>query len=545
MRSLLYFILLICTCAVAHKATLYHDGRLFHHEGCWTPDQPARTTPCAVRAWVRAEDLQPNSISHGEVRVRVTQPCEDVIQSIGLQLRLDEWTESFKRASNASVATHCPPNDPQRQRLQHASLDGPDLYEDCYIVETEDRNAWVAEIELLSAAAVITGAEEQFTVVSPNVNFPVGTTPLHTDIDRASWAAAHVGLIYRYLAVINYANGTTTYVPAGYTTFLPADVPPVSESPIDVNSTVQLPEYSLHPSHFEDTSFTLNMKLQNNVVRQGSRLEGVISVLPETNISSDAYPVELTISYGGSVIGRGTRSDPIWNHLHPADPYFRWELDSSHYPVDHSQQNVEIQVTPADNWTNMPFSLEIPPGLPRKSHSHYLPSTSSHLDVALQVAKPCHSRCCRTELRGSSSVTWHSVINDDEDDDEGWVVRECPTELTERYSGRMAEFTVLGPERWEDIQSPPMDYLENEGRVPAPIILHGHVRVAPAELTFPTAEPVFSETPVLRSSEYVWQVLGEPWIDREVAWGSFAGHVWKMNLGNRMQEQEESDFKIQ
>ncbi|EJD36953.1 hypothetical protein AURDEDRAFT_174024 [Auricularia subglabra TFB-10046 SS5] len=49
--------------------------------------------PCTVKAWVRADDLSPNAVSHGELKVKLIQPCANTIKSIALRLRLDEYAE--------------------------------------------------------------------------------------------------------------------------------------------------------------------------------------------------------------------------------------------------------------------------------------------------------------------------------------------------------------------------------------------------------------------------------------------------------------------
>ncbi|KAJ7696429.1 hypothetical protein B0H17DRAFT_893479, partial [Mycena rosella] len=50
--------------------------------------------PCEVRAWVRAEDLSPEHVSHGELRIKVPRAqCTQQIASVALRLQLDEFSE--------------------------------------------------------------------------------------------------------------------------------------------------------------------------------------------------------------------------------------------------------------------------------------------------------------------------------------------------------------------------------------------------------------------------------------------------------------------
>ncbi|KAJ7119123.1 hypothetical protein C8R44DRAFT_625655 [Mycena epipterygia] len=49
---------------------------------------------CVVNAWVRAEDLAPDHVSHGELRIKVKQAhCANRIASVALRLQLDEFSE--------------------------------------------------------------------------------------------------------------------------------------------------------------------------------------------------------------------------------------------------------------------------------------------------------------------------------------------------------------------------------------------------------------------------------------------------------------------
>ncbi|KAJ7695018.1 hypothetical protein B0H17DRAFT_438936 [Mycena rosella] len=47
---------------------------------------------CKVQAWVRAEDLAPDHISHGDLRIKVKPAhCANRIASVALRLQLDEF----------------------------------------------------------------------------------------------------------------------------------------------------------------------------------------------------------------------------------------------------------------------------------------------------------------------------------------------------------------------------------------------------------------------------------------------------------------------
>jgi len=54
---------------------------------------PQKEKACHVEAWVRAEDLSPNAIANGDLRVQVNPSCTEKIASVVLQLQFDEFSE--------------------------------------------------------------------------------------------------------------------------------------------------------------------------------------------------------------------------------------------------------------------------------------------------------------------------------------------------------------------------------------------------------------------------------------------------------------------
>ncbi|KAJ7269750.1 hypothetical protein C8J57DRAFT_320110 [Mycena rebaudengoi] len=58
------------------------------------PETESTAPDCTILAWVRAEDLAPNRISHGELRIKVPQPqCATKVASVALRLQLREFGE--------------------------------------------------------------------------------------------------------------------------------------------------------------------------------------------------------------------------------------------------------------------------------------------------------------------------------------------------------------------------------------------------------------------------------------------------------------------
>ncbi|KAJ7243902.1 hypothetical protein B0H12DRAFT_1310181 [Mycena haematopus] len=127
------------------------------------------SSDCTVQAWVRAEDLAPNYVSHGELRIKVIQAhCADKIASVALRLQLDEFGEVKHLRQGAVI--------PEIQKADNQTLpddlfsfgfwgsSGPDANEVVYdygpydramsdhslwVVHAEQRRAWSTEVTLL------------------------------------------------------------------------------------------------------------------------------------------------------------------------------------------------------------------------------------------------------------------------------------------------------------------------------------------------------------------------------------------------------------
>ncbi|KAJ7811990.1 hypothetical protein B0H14DRAFT_2377891, partial [Mycena olivaceomarginata] len=115
---------------------------------------------CSVRAWVRAEDLSPDHVSRGELRIKVTRvECANQIASVALRLQLDEFGE-FKYLKNGAVL---PAVQPTNQSAPDGYTDwgGSDIVYDykahddglgdpeLWTVKAEERRAWTTEATLV------------------------------------------------------------------------------------------------------------------------------------------------------------------------------------------------------------------------------------------------------------------------------------------------------------------------------------------------------------------------------------------------------------
>ncbi|KAJ7696432.1 hypothetical protein B0H17DRAFT_398290 [Mycena rosella] len=186
--------------------------------------QPKDT--CEVHAQVRAEDLSPDHISHGELRIKVPRTqCAQQIASVALRLQLDEFTE-VKFLKNGAVPSDVNKSSP-------AWMSDPELW----TIGAEERRAWVTEANLLAdnpdfSRPIVT----PFTVAVPAVNYPPAVDRYrnwYSPILRHSFS----DLGYRYIAVVTFSDGRSVDVPAGHTTFVPTVHASPEQAPFTWNAT--------------------------------------------------------------------------------------------------------------------------------------------------------------------------------------------------------------------------------------------------------------------------------------------------------------------
>ncbi|KAH7102368.1 hypothetical protein BKA62DRAFT_112646 [Auriculariales sp. MPI-PUGE-AT-0066] len=175
---------------------------------------------CQLRAWVCAEDRHQNSVSHGEVRIRVLEPCSRRPVSAGLRLQLDEFFESAPLPDDLH---HMHPFMWNEHNFTFSSAITAGAELRGFHVENKwelmpGSNATLAHREVFVAL---------FSVSLPLGHFPVGICPLSFDCSSRDSTGAHrFGRIYRYVANVKFADGITNEVSAGFTTkLIPAVLP--------------------------------------------------------------------------------------------------------------------------------------------------------------------------------------------------------------------------------------------------------------------------------------------------------------------------------
>ncbi|KAF7370318.1 hypothetical protein MSAN_00663200 [Mycena sanguinolenta] len=188
-------------------------GAAFHRS--LAQNTTAEPEACTVQAWVRAEDLSPNYISRGELRIKVRrQECADQVASVALRLQLDEFSEFKSLKSGAVLPDILPAN-----RTTSADWMGSDVVYDyqahddglsdpeLWTVKAEERHAWMTGATLLHNNPDLTQPiVTPFTVAVPAVNYPpVNYEHRHFFGPVARHSFSILG--YRYVAVVKFTDG--------------------------------------------------------------------------------------------------------------------------------------------------------------------------------------------------------------------------------------------------------------------------------------------------------------------------------------------------
>ncbi|KAJ7348048.1 hypothetical protein DFH08DRAFT_1080204 [Mycena albidolilacea] len=248
-------------------------------------------SPCNAQAWIRAEDLSPNHISEGELRVKVSRPeCAHQVVSVVLRLQLKEFSDFVSLKNGVvlqwqAVNETKPPGDVVHEvvydsRSYAEVTSDPNLWN----VQAQERLAWTTEATLLDHLPDLTHPiVTPFTVSVPAVNYPPGDERVRVvRRTRHSWG----DLSYEYTAIMTFTDGRTVNVPAGHTTFVPADHANPTKMPSSWNATFKDPcddilnrELDRCLPKDERSEFVAEVTLdEGNVIQKGSLLKGRVTV---------------------------------------------------------------------------------------------------------------------------------------------------------------------------------------------------------------------------------------------------------------------------
>ncbi|KAJ7016019.1 hypothetical protein C8F04DRAFT_622358 [Mycena alexandri] len=171
-------------------------------------DEKETPAPCEVRAWVRAEDLSPDHVSRGELRIKASPAeCANQVASVALRLQFDEFGEvkylkkgaviPEVQASNQTAPAEYPDwmgSDVVLDYQVHDdALSNPELW----TVKAEERRAWTTEATLLDNTPDLripllhrSLSPSQPSIIHPSLHDTAVTmAPLHS-IRSATWAIA-------------------------------------------------------------------------------------------------------------------------------------------------------------------------------------------------------------------------------------------------------------------------------------------------------------------------------------------------------------------
>ncbi|KAJ7117687.1 hypothetical protein C8R44DRAFT_200209 [Mycena epipterygia] len=490
--------------------------------------------PCGLRAWVRAEDLSPNHVSDGELRVQVKQAnCTNQIVSVALRLQLSEFSEVKYMKDGAFI--------PRNQTVVEPIIHwGPTAYQEAvyrdegyeqakgdpavWTVKAETRTAWSTKAVLIENSPNISQPiVVPFIVSSPAVNYPPAAknSRLHSMGPRTRFSDTVIS--YRYVAVVTLADGRVVEVPAGYTNFVPVSQVLPTHNPFTLNTTFADPSrcdggYSRPSWYFHldrclpaenRTRYVAEVTLEEgNVVRQGQPLKGRVTI-HSTQGSTTMDSIQVTVV--------GIRHDR-WAHEQAAaggDTDF-----SSSAPCRSSWSNAMLSPDSEDHAHI--FDQAIPQWKQTLQHPHRLSAAKPYFDFELQVPQATMPEF--SSYYGTDQTFLHFGLNVRYNSDR---VEECkaggpavtdfiaetssmvePSDRTMAEHALWDEHTPVGQPAYSpnwfaklnlnvlfpiivlgDTSSQSVDHYLTPG-LPSPVILP-----ARADITFPITHPVVREEP--------------------------------------------------
>ncbi|KAJ6452260.1 hypothetical protein C8R45DRAFT_1223588 [Mycena sanguinolenta] len=588
-------ILAIAILATAVAASLSHNGT-----------GSAGSSDCTVLAWVRAEDLAPSYVSHGELRIKVVQAhCAEKIASVALRLQLDEFGEvkhlrqdavipEIQKANNQTL-----PDDLLSMGYWSASDLANEVVYDysaydnamsdsaLWVAHAEQRKGWSTEVTLFKNNHNFSRPlVKPFIVASPAVNFPPsfnnyrpgGTLDLYQ-------RHVYSDLEYHYIAVVNFTDGRTVELRAGYTTFSPTFLKPfATTTPFKWTGTFEekegcskdLPQTRKTLDNRERclpadlrSVFVAEVTLDDgNIIQRGRPLKGRVSVRAtngSTKMSDISVSLTSTKTPHWAVERATTGGDPDFNSLlcswsgisgreaisvHSYSHVFKKkddEEDSFSFLNGYTSRHGLL----TDAKPSLEFELPIPiTAIP--DFSSYYGSTNTALELSLTVV---YSRDAAECITGADTYKKYASFEDEPTADDvsrledGLWDSYTPVGEQVRSSLWMRSLdlkttvpiVVLG-----DISERPVEHYLTPGQ-PSPVIL-----ASPADVVFPSAQPVIIEEPLANTSARLMHSEGtfDPYQSRrnfhnwtklfahhetpnpaaQYNQGNYAGLLWKKKL---------------
>ncbi|KAJ7477253.1 hypothetical protein B0H11DRAFT_2281418 [Mycena galericulata] len=503
---------------------------------------------CQVLAWVRAEDLRPDHISHGELRIKVqTRQCANRIASVSLRLQLDEFSE-VKHLRRGAVLPEIPKADNQTIPTEFTDW-GFDQYDAVYdysgydkamsdpafwVVKAEERRAWTTEAVLFENNPDFSHARvTPFIVAAPAVNYPPAVkTSRSMNTMQPIKRHAYSQMGYHYIAVVNFTDGRTVDVPAGHTNFVPVSAP-VETKPFTLNATFSEqddcgdygePNAKKRRSDMERclpeelrSAFYAEVTLdQGNVLQRGKSLKGKVTVHAITNGSTTMAAISATLisrlnhrwateqattggdeNFNVSTCLRKSRTNGVISIGHHSSLFN--ESDSVNYRRINHRPRGNGPLTSAKPYFD--FELQVPLTAAPDFLSYYSSGEAS-LELQLTVL---YSQAAAVCIRG---VDKYTPIADEGSATQGDAAKteeglwDAHTRVGQPVDPRPADWqrrnlilkttvplVVLG-----DISARPVEHYLTPG-LPSPVILP-----AQGDVAFPAAQPDVIEEPLANTT---------------------------------------------
>ncbi|KAJ7477289.1 hypothetical protein B0H11DRAFT_2030589 [Mycena galericulata] len=507
---------------------------------------------CQVLAWVRAEDLRPDHISHGELRIKVqkgqTGQCANRIASVSLRLQLDEFSEvkhlrrgvvlpGIPKADNQTIPTDFTDwgfnkNDAV---YDYSGYDRAMSDPAFWVVKAEERRAWTTEAVLFEnnpdfSQAMVT----PFIVAAPAVNYPPAVTT-YRSIDSTMQPIqrhAYSQIGYHYIAVVSFTDGRTVNVPAGHTNFVPVSAP-VEIKPFTLNATFRDqddcgdPEQPNAKKLRSDMERCLPEELRSafyaevtldkgNVIQRGQSLKGKVTVHAVTNGSTKMAAISATLmprlnhrwateqattggdeNFNVSTYLRNSATFGVISIGHHS--FFFQESDSMNYEWENHQPSGSGSLTSAN--PSFDFELQVLQTAAPDFLSYYSSGEAS-LELKLTVLHSQDAAVCihgvdrYTPVADEGSATQDDAAKTEEG------LWDAYTRVGEPVNTRPADWwrrnlilkttvplVILG-----DISTRPVEHYLTPG-LPSPVILP-----AQGDVVFPAAQPEVIEEPLANTT---------------------------------------------
>ncbi|KAJ7226698.1 hypothetical protein GGX14DRAFT_417156 [Mycena pura] len=547
--------------------------------------EPTGSSDCKVQAWVRAEDLTPDHVSHGELRIKVVQPhCANSIASVALRLELTEFGE-VKHLRKGAVLPEIKKSDNQTLKddilswgwvgnaatevvYDYGPYDRAMSDPALWVVKAEERTVWSTEATLFDNNPTFSRPiVKPFLVASPAVNYPPSFINYHRSINNMKPVKRHAGsnLGYHYIAVVNFTDGRTVDLRAGHTTFVPISPKPLpAPIPFTWNATFSENEHCQQdlpqnqkasevrerclPENLRSV-FVAEVTLEDgNTIQRGKPLKGRVTVHSSngsTKMSDISVTFTNTVTPSWAVERATTGGDPDFHCLlcqyssissgaisADSSPWLfekKRDDDSSVWTSERHQTHHSL-LTEAKPY----FDFELPilrTAVP--NFSSYYSSIEAVLQLELTVS---HSRDVADCIHGVDEFNKYDIFDNSEDE---------PTadDISKTEEGLWDSYTAVGEPRqseilWRrtlclqttvplvilgDISEKPVEHYLSP-RQPSPIIL-----TSPVDVAFTPAHPVITEEPLVNTSARLMLSDGtfDPYESRRNFWNRtrlFARH---------------------